>query len=356
MPRGKISDIVEGRILELLHLGYSQPRIVNILKIDGINVSQSTVSNIKRKIGRQRNSESTIEIFRKKSRLPISMVKKVIKKIDVDNPPTQRSIARSLHIAQSSVSNIIKNAGFALRKKRKVQNLTSSNIMKRRQRSRQLYSQLANQRYKKFITTDESWFYLDETRGKRKVCYIKKSDPNYDRMIIQQNTSRPKGFMVWGGVSSRGKTNLCFVEPGAKINANYYINNILQPFLRQAIPRLFPKKERIKWTLHQDSALSHTSKQTIEFLNTHKINYVTPQEWLPSSPDAAPMDYAIWGYLKKQLNKVETKNLNDLKKNLLHEWKKMDQPYIDKVLASWPKRVFKIYKARGFHIEHRLKL
>ncbi len=79
--------------------------------------------------------------------------------------------------------------------------------------------------------TDESWFYLACIRGKRKVCYIKKADPNYDRMIIQQNTSRPKGFMVWGGVSSKGKTTLRFVEPGAKINSTYYIKNILQPFL-----------------------------------------------------------------------------------------------------------------------------
>jgi len=66
MPRYKISDIVEGRILALLRQGYSQSRIVNILKLDGINVAQSTVSNVKRKIDRQRNSESKIKIIREK--------------------------------------------------------------------------------------------------------------------------------------------------------------------------------------------------------------------------------------------------------------------------------------------------
>jgi predicted transcriptional regulator len=109
MPRNKISDIIEGRILELLHLGYSQPRIVNILKLDGIHVSQATVSNVKRKIGRQRNSETKIKIFRKKPSQTTSIVKKVIKKIDVENPPTQRAIAKSLHISKTTVSNIIKN-------------------------------------------------------------------------------------------------------------------------------------------------------------------------------------------------------------------------------------------------------
>jgi hypothetical protein len=66
MPRNKISNIVEGHILELLHQGYSQPRIVNILKLDEISVSQLTVFNVKRNIGRKRNSEFKIKIFRKR--------------------------------------------------------------------------------------------------------------------------------------------------------------------------------------------------------------------------------------------------------------------------------------------------
>ena len=37
-------------------------------------------------------------------------------------------------------------------------------------------------------------------------------------MIIQQNISRPNGFMVCGGVSSRGKTAVHSVAPGTKVN------------------------------------------------------------------------------------------------------------------------------------------
>ncbi|CAF1517837.1 unnamed protein product [Rotaria magnacalcarata] len=169
---------------------------------------------------------------------------KVIQTIDVNDPPTQRSIAKSYHISQSTISRIIKMAKFTLRKKIKVHKLTPSNAEKRRQRALRLYRQLANNRYKKFITTDESWFYLDGTEGKRKVCYIKKSDPNYERMIIQKDSTRPKGFMVWVGISSHGKTTLRFVKPGAKINSDYYINNILKPFLSRDVPRLFPSNEK----------------------------------------------------------------------------------------------------------------
>ena len=44
----------------------------------------------------------------------------------------------------------------------------------------------------------------------------------------------------------------------------------------------------------------------------------------------------------------------NLKLKLLIEWRKMSQTYVDKVLASWPKRVLMIYNARGYHVEHRL--
>jgi histone-lysine N-methyltransferase SETMAR len=356
MARNKISDILEGRILELLHQGYSQPQIVKILKGDGITVAQSTISNVKRKIGRQRNSKSKIKIFQKRPSQTPTIVNKVIEQIDVNDPPTQRAVAKSVHVSQSTVSRIIKNAGFTLRKKRKMHKLTMSAIEKRCRRARRLYRQLANGRYRKFITTDESWFYLDGTEGKRKVCYIKKSDPNYERLIFEQDSSRPAGFMVWGGISSKGKTSLRFVQPGAKINSQYYITKILKPFLSHDLPRLYPESEKIKPVFHQDSAPSHTSKATITYLNESKINYVKPEEWMPKSPDVAPMDYAIWGHLKQRLNKKKIETLDELKKKLLYEWKKMAQSYIDRVLAYWPKRAFLVFKARGFHIEHRLKL
>ena len=178
---------------------------------------------------------------------------------------------------------------------------------KRHKRALRLYRQLANYRYRNFVTTDESWFYLDGTEGKRNVCYIKKTDRDYEKMLLQQDWSRPKGFMVWGGISSRGKTSMRFVQRRAKINADYHINHILKPFLSRDLHRLFPVGEEKKMIYHHDSAPSHTSKKIIGFLNNSKINYVKPEEWTSKSPDAAPMDYSIWGYLKQQLNKQKLK-------------------------------------------------
>ena len=62
MSRNKMSDILESRILELLHQGLSQRQTAKVLKSGGINVAKSTISHVKRKIGRQRNSISKIQI------------------------------------------------------------------------------------------------------------------------------------------------------------------------------------------------------------------------------------------------------------------------------------------------------
>jgi arginine repressor len=119
MPRKKIDDCLEGRILVLLQLKYSQPQIVKILKQDGICVSQQTVSNIKRNIGLQRNSVEKIKFSRQRPVATPSTVLKVIQAIDVNDPPTQRSIAKACHASQSTISRIIKQANFTLRKKTK---------------------------------------------------------------------------------------------------------------------------------------------------------------------------------------------------------------------------------------------
>ena len=57
--------------------------------------------------------------------------------------------------------------------------------------------------------------------------------------------------MCFMGVSYWGKTELRFVEPKAKINADYYIEHLLKPLCEKDIPEMF-RGRRIKPVLHQD--------------------------------------------------------------------------------------------------------
>ena len=108
-------------------------------------------------------------------------------------------------------------------------------------------------------------------------------------MIIQHESSRLQGCMVWAGISPGDKTILRLVELGIKINTDYYIHKILKPFLLRNIPRLFRRNTKKKTVFHQDNTHSRVSKKAIAFLDALKINYFKPEEWTHKSPDTVPI-------------------------------------------------------------------
>jgi hypothetical protein len=103
--------------------------------------------------------------------------------------------------------------------------------------------------------------------------------------------------MVAARISVNSPTKAIFVEPGAKINADYYINNVLKQYFKET-ERLYPNDN---FVFHQDSAPSHSAKKALNFLQDKKINFRKPRQWMPNSPDWAPCDYFLWGYLKRAL-------------------------------------------------------
>ena len=90
-----------------------------------------------------------------------------------------------------SVNLLSPSANFILRKKHKIHQLTLSTAEKRHKRALRLDRQFSLQkfRYIRRIVVLSRWY--------RNVCYIKKTDPDYERMILQQDSSRPKGLMVF---------------------------------------------------------------------------------------------------------------------------------------------------------------
>ena len=161
--------------------------------------------------------------------------------------------------------------------------------------------------------------------------------------------------LVWAGVSAHGITQLRFIEHGSTITSRYYIEHIIEPFIKYDIPRLFPGDEQKKMILHQDSAPGHVAKKTITYMKEHNIQVITPDEWLPKSLDAAPMDYSIWGIMKERVRKHNVSTLNGLKKVLKQELENLEQDVINNALANWAKRCRLIYYAHESHIEHLLQ-
>ncbi|GBO24500.1 hypothetical protein AVEN_260740-1 [Araneus ventricosus] len=105
-----------------------------------------------------------------------------------------------------------------------------------------------------------------------KVQYLIR-DQNRRDLTPSTTVPHSKGIMVWMGISANGVTKTGFVQPGAKINSEYYIQKILKPFLKDDCCRLYPNGDAV---LHQDSAPSRASRVTQKFLTDQQVQFLKP--------------------------------------------------------------------------------
>ena len=170
------------------------------------------------------------------------------------------------------------------------------------QRSQQLLERFPNDRsVRRIWFTDEKTFTVStpvNSQNDRVYSVESKKRQVPERRLIPKGEHFSRGIMVSVGVSRTGKTSVVFVEPGAKVNSEYYCENVLR---RGLLPEIQATCGRHNWTLQQDGAPSHTAKNTINFLHQENVTFIEPNMWPPNSPDLNPVDYAIWGALQDKV-------------------------------------------------------
>ena len=174
--------------------------------------------------------------------------------------------------------------------------------------------------------------------------------------IVPKVTQRIHGVcLVAAGFSFKGKLMLRKIKRSAKINSEYYQQNILTPIFRHDIPSLYGN-ECGKVVFHHDKATSHVSRSTVNFFDNLSretgINTI-PVDRIPvKSPDLAPMDFCVFGCLKMALGKRHPTSLDGLWKVVRYEWNKLDMTVLRRSLLSWKIRCRAVAKRGGHQIEH----
>ncbi|CAM4898398.1 unnamed protein product [Rotaria socialis] len=162
--------------------------------------------------------------------------------------------------------------------KQSVHRLYPGVIEKRRSRAWRMHHQLCNEKYKNDVATNESWFYFDASQGVRDIYYVRSDGLSEEVNKIARNYLHPVAVLVWVDVSTHCKSQLHFAEHGSTITSRYYIDHIIEPFIKYDNPRLFAGDTQKKMTLHQDSAPGHATKVTLSYMKEKKIQVITPTE------------------------------------------------------------------------------
>ena len=349
---------VEKAILMLHSIGKSMRKISKLLEKKILKRSPSTILSIIRK-----NSDQAKTPTKPVKRLtnPGSpkirtkdLVQKVKRDIDKRNPLSQRKIAKKHNISQKTVNRLIhEDLHAVVRKKYPVHALSDKQIAQRYEIGRRFLEFLGGERYKKIITVDECWIYLSNTGGERRIYYEFKGTKNPESWTKYWKKQHPIGVMVFMGVTFYGKSKLRFVKPDAKINQDYYIENLLTPLFRDDIPELFAG-QKYRPLFHQDNAPAHAGKKTQAWLENSEFDYIPKELWMGNSPDMALMDFCVNGYFKQQLFDRHPTTLAGLKRVAVEVWEGLDQGVIQRGFQSWVGRVQMMVDNYGHHVEHKL--
>lgn len=167
--------------------------------------------------------------------------------------------------------------------------------------------------------------------------------------------------LVWGGITSLGLTKLHIIPNKTSVNSAYYINEILEKEVKPAFKRavvcndltatkLF--RDNSEGLFQQDGARAHTSRASIEWLNTNINGYISPEDWPPNSPDLSPIEN-VWSIMSATVYAdPEPQNLNTLKRRLRKAWKSIPLKTLKNLIGSMPDRLKTVVKSKGDTIRY----
>lgn len=267
---------------------------------------------------------------------------------------TQRQIVRETGIARSSVQRIIKmDLRLKCFKKQKAHELTVANKLARLTRARQLLQRYPAPLVNFIVFTDEKLFTVASPRNAQNdrvyaVQGTKKKDISADRLLRTRPTFS-KSVMVSVGVSALGRTGIHFVDPGVKINGDYYRNTLL---LEDLLPDIQELSEF--FIFQQDGAPAHRARETVELLQRVTPDFIPPTLWPPNSPDLNPVDYRIWGIMQEKVYRTKVRDVDDLRERIVKAWEELDQRIIDCAVGEWRKRLRACVRVAGGQFEYKL--
>ncbi len=328
--------------------GFNEKEIIEKLK--DLKISRSKVY---RTVKRLRETGSIADRPRsgrpRTSRTP-ELINKVRCRLWRNPQQSIRKMAPKVHTSLSTLQRVVKeDLGLKPYKKRKVQGLTQQQRVKRHQRAKMLLKRFANQEIDQIVYSDEKLFSVEERVNRQNVrIYAVSFEDIPEHMRTVQRFQNEDKTMVWAGCSKKGKLPLVFVDPGTKVNATYYKSHILVNVVKPQCQQMYTNG---KWCFQQDSAPAHKAKICQNWCRQNLPDFISTEEWPPSSPDLNPLDYSIWGILEARVNSTRHTSLESLKAKLQREWDALSIDTVRIAIDSWPKRLRAVVNARGGRFE-----
>ena len=214
----------------------------------------------------------------------------------------------------------------------------------RQQQSMELFQVLQKSKhnsYRNIITGDQSWFIYNYSR-KGKWVLADDEAPVYSKsqIIIEKMMIT----VIWGVF---GTYILDELPEGEHLNSTYFVDHILIPLEEQA-DAIWPKRKDRKIWLHLDNCAVHNSMYTQKKIQQSSFRRAPHP---PYSPDIAPSDFLLFGYVKGQLQGREFKQRGELFEAIYTIIDSISHETRRKVFDEWMDRCFWVGTNEGLYFQ-----
>ena len=194
--------------------------------------------------------------------------------------------------------------------------------------------------WRDIITGDQSWFGLCYGSS-GKWCFPDESNP----IIVKDKIYIEKVMLtvIWG---VNDFYVIDFLPQGAKYNSSYFIEHILTK-LYEKKEIIWPKNAHRNIWLHLDNCRVHNSKVTMSKTEEYGFKRAPHPEY---SPDIAPSDFFLFGYVKEKLKNHAFDTLEDLKESIIEILSQISRDMRKSVFEEWIKRCTKVIELHGEYI------
>lgn len=201
--------------------------------------------------------------------------------------------AQALDISRSSYHRIMQKLDLKPYRATYVPELSDDDVDRRAEFCEKMLKKLDREPdlINHILWSDESLFELSGAVNRHNNVRWSVANPHAQVDVSHSHQS----IMVWCGISSSGLVGPYFFD--SPVNA--------QAYLRVLEEIVWPYARHRRLTFQQDGAAAHYSLVVRNWLdqNFHNkwIGRRGPLEWPARSPDLAPNDFFLWGYLKEHV-------------------------------------------------------
>ena len=217
--------------------------------------------------------------------------------------------------------------------------LTEAQRQQRVELSRSLLMRLESSPTSQVITADESWFYYSYNHegqwalSKNEVAERPKRTIKSPKVMV---------MVMWG---VRGSILVKCVPEGSKFNSTFVLELLEE--LSKVVLRFRPKLGLRNLILHWDNATPHRSSVTMSRLADFGLSVPSHP---PYSPDVAPSDFFLFGYLKDRIRGNSFMTTDELVSRITSLISEIPRLTLEKVFQEWKDRLSKVIQTQGTYI------